>query len=113
MKLMNIILYLALIAVCEGALHEYLWWTGSHAKQGNYQAIGEDQKASEGKKESSLGILEIFMLIMQALWAFLVGIARWIWHGICEWIELVLMILECTELAHKLAERFHLWGGMR
>lgn len=110
MKLMNIILYLTLIAFLKGALCGYIWWTTSYTAPISHQVIVCEQGAGEPNKESTSGLIEIFVAIMQVLWAFLVGIVQRMWHGVREWIELVLMLFECTELAHKLAERFNFWG---
>lgn len=117
MKLMSIILYVTVIAALEGALYEYLWWTASHTGHGNYETVQRHQGARGLKKESTgfaleqqktwPGFLEQSISILQALWTILIAILQWIWHGIREWIEIVLMIFECTELIHKMFERFH------
>jgi len=108
---MKIIGYLMIIAALEGALHEYMRLTATHVDSDVYHG-GHHSVSSGAEKEPTHTWYEIIMIIMQSVWALLAGTVKLIWGGIHKWIELMLVIFECNELVHKLAERFNLWGGL-
>jgi hypothetical protein len=120
MKLMKIIGYLMVIVVLEGALQEYHRVSLSHAH--GYHVDHHDTVSHERQKESvptSLKLrrtgyawYELIMVIIQSLWALVIGVAQSIWHTIRTWIELILIVFECSELVHKLSDRFNLWAGL-
>lgn len=96
------------LAALEGALQEYRQVTSSNAH--GYHV--DHHNAAEPQKEPSYAWYEIIMVIMQSLWALVIGAIQWIWHTIRTWIELMLIVFECSELVHKLGDRFNLWGGL-
>ncbi len=115
MKPIKIIGYLLVIAALEGAVQEYLRMTASHAKEDPYYYgdYHNPVRKDDRKKESTHSWYEIVLAIMQSLWAMLVRTVQSMWHAIREWVELVLIVFECSELVHKLAGRFNLWGGLQ
>jgi hypothetical protein len=110
MKLMKIIGYLMVIVVLEGALQEYHRVSLSHAH--GYHIDHHDTVSHERQKESAYAWYEVIMVIIQSLWALVIGVAQSIWHTIRTWIELILIVFECSELVHKLSDRFNLWAGL-
>ena len=112
MKPIKIIGYLMVIVALEGALQEYLWVTSAHSNADVYHDGHHNRVSSERKKESSHSWCEIVMLMIQSVWALLVGAMQWIWQSLHSWIQLMLVAFECSELVQKLGERFNLWGGL-
>lgn len=110
MKLIKIIGYLMVIAALEGALQEYRQVTSDHAHE--YHADYRGTVSHELKKESGYAWYEIIMVIIQSVWALVIGAIQWVWDTIRTWVELLLIVFECSELVHKLGDRFNLWGGL-
>jgi hypothetical protein len=98
-----------IIAVLEGALQEYHQVTSAHAH--GYHADHHNAASDEPDKEPvHYAWYEIIIMIMQSLWALVIGVIKSIWHTIRTWVELMLIAFECSELVHKLSERFKLGG---
>ena len=121
MKLIKIIGYLMVIAALEGALQEYRQVTSSnaHGHHIDHRTIVSHEQEKEsfdelrmsGNRRPGPTWYEIIMVILQSLWALVIGAIQWIWHTIRTWIELMLVVFECSELVHKLGDRFNLWRG--
>lgn len=108
MKPIKIIGYLMVIVALEGALQEYLRVTSpAHV----YHAEHRTTVSHESEKEPVYAGYEIIMMIIQSVWALVIGAVQSIWHTIRTWIELLLVAFECSELVHKLGDRFNLWAG--
>lgn len=112
MKLIKIIGYLMVIVTLEGALQEYLRVNSSHSHAGVHHVGHRNLISDESKKELAHSWYEIIMLIIQSLWALVINTVKSIWDTIRTWIELMLIAFECSELVHKLGERFNLWEGL-
>lgn len=106
MRLAKIIGYLMVIAALEGALQEYIRVTTSH--EHGYHADHSTTVSRESEKEPVYAWYEIIMMIIQSVWALAIGLIKSIWHPIRTWIELLLIAFECSELIHKLGNRFNL-----
>jgi hypothetical protein len=104
MKLIKIIGYLMVIAALEGALQEYHQVTSDRGHHGDHR----DTISQKTQKEPVYAWYEIIMVIMQSLWALVIGAIQSIWHAIRTWVELLLIVFECSELVHKLSDRFNL-----
>jgi hypothetical protein len=113
MKAMKIVGYLMVIVALEGALQEYMWVTSAQSHASVHHAVVSHESE---KKPMHVGTgyawYEIIMMIIQGLWTLVVGAVQSIWHTIRRWIELMLIAFECSELVHKLGDRFNLWGGL-
>lgn len=96
-------------AVLEGALQEYHRVASDHSYE--YQANHRNVVSHEPHR-NGCAWYEIIMMIMQSLWALAVGAIQSIWHTIRTWVELLLIVFECSELVHKLSDRFNLWDGL-
>lgn len=117
MKLIKIIGYLMVIAALEGALQEYRQVTSGHGHHADHRDIVSHERRPVLRSFNEVGRTvyawyEIIMVIMQSLWALVIGAIQWIWGTIRTWIELLLIVFECSELVHKLSDRFNLWGGL-
>ncbi len=92
------------IAALEGALQEY-------RQVISQQVDGHHIMARESQKKPVYAWSEIIMMIMQSLWMQMIGAVRSVWGAIRTWVELLLIVFECSELVHKLGDRFNLWRG--
>ena len=113
MKATNVVIYLMAIAVFEGALHEYLCITASHAKESTYQTNRHTRtfKAAPKKESDRHAWYEVLLGFIHSLWALLAGFARWIWHGMHESVELIMMVSDESELFHDLALQLNMGDG--
>jgi hypothetical protein len=116
MKLIKIVGYLMVIAALEGALQEYRQVTSGHGHHDHGNTVSHEGRPvlRSFNEVGRIGYAwyEIIMVIMQSVWALVIGALRWIWGTIRTWIELLLIVFECSELVHKLGDRFNLWGGL-
>lgn len=111
MKTTTVVLYLLAIAAFEGALYEYLSMSTVRSER-TYQMRHCSRVFTAPKKESAdYSWYEILASIMHSIWALLIGCVRWMWHGIHESTELIMMLFDESELFQDLMLRFNVCEG--
>jgi len=115
MKPINIIIYLAMIAVFEGAFHEYigehLLSNVSQADRGIHHVVYRKRLSVAPKKESVATWYDAVLYVLQGIWSVCSGVVRWIWHWMKESLELTMMVFEETELFKDVITQCKAGGG--